>query len=330
MKQSTIRKLVSLGLLAFFALIFAFTTDYFFTWRNICSLLREVSVIGLMAIGCSFVIIGGGIDLSTGAVMGLSAMVASRFVTDTMIPISVIVLICLAVGLAAGMVNGILVTIFGLSEFIATFATSFVFRGFVYMAAYREEGRILTKQVKDAAFLTLGEDIGGLYYMSVVWIVVVILCWFILRQTRFGTYVYAMGSGRKSAEYTGVNVDKIKIITFLVSGLCSALAGVFLLAWQGSAGLNTGTGMEFQAIAAAVVGGIALTGGRGDAIGSAIGSFFMVMVVNGLYKYGLSTEIQTIFYGVVIIVMAVFDAIYLKTVSRHYTVNKKTADGGVK
>lgn len=327
MKQSTVRKMVSIGLVLIFALLFAGTTNYFFTWRNVSSLLREVSVIGLMSIGCTFVIIGGGIDLSTGAVMGLSAMIASRLVTDTMLPIALIVVICLAVGVAAGFINGILVTIFGLSEFIATFATSFVFRGFVYMAAYRESGRIITKQVKDAAFLSLGGNVGGLYYMSIVWFAVVLLTWFLLKQTKIGTYIYAMGSDRKSAEYTGINVDKIKILTLVISGFCSALAGVFLLAWQGSAGLNTGVGMEFQAIAAAVVGGIALIGGRGDTVGTAIGSFFMVMVVNGLYKYGLPTEMQTIFYGIVIIVMAVFDAAYIKAVSRRHIVSKK-ADGG--
>lgn len=327
MKQSTVRKMVSIGLVLIFALLFAGTTNYFFTWRNVSSLLREVSVIGLMSIGCTFVIIGGGIDLSTGAVMGLSAMIASRLVTDTMLPIALIVVICLAVGVAAGFINGILVTIFGLSEFIATFATSFVFRGFVYMAAYRESGRIITKQVKDAAFLSLGGNVGGLYYMSIVWFAVVLLTWFLLKQTKIGTYIYAMGSDRKSAEYTGINVDKIKILTLVISDFCSALAGVFLLAWQGSAGLNTGVGMEFQAIAAAVVGGIALIGGRGDTVGAAIGSFFMVMVVNGLYKYGLSTEMQTIFYGIVIIVMAVFDAAYIKAVSRRHIVSKK-ADGG--
>lgn len=327
MKQSTVRKMVSIGLVLIFALLFAGTTNYFFTWRNVSSLLREVSVIGLMSIGCTFVIIGGGIDLSTGAVMGLSAMIASRLVTNTMLPIALIVVICLAVGVAAGFINGILVTIFGLSEFIATFATSFVFRGFVYMAAYRESGRIITKQVKDAAFLSLGGNVGGLYYMSIVWFAVVLLTWFLLKQTKIGTYIYAMGSDRKSAEYTGINVDKIKILTLVISGFCSALAGVFLLAWQGSAGLNTGVGMEFQAIAAAVVGGIALIGGRGDTVGTAIGSFFMVMVVNGLYKYGLPTEMQTIFYGIVIIVMAVFDAVYIKAVSRRHIVSKK-ADGG--
>lgn len=319
--------MVAFGLLLIFALIFTFTTDYFFTWRNICSLLREVSVIGLMAIGGSFVIIGGGIDLSTGAVMGLSAMVASRLVTDTLIPIWVIFVICLLIGIAAGMFNGILVTIFGLSEFIATFATSFIFRGIVYMIAYREAGRITTKQVNDAAFADVGGNIGGLYYMSIVWFLFVLIGWFILKQTKFGTYVYSMGSNKKSAEYTGINIDKMKIMTFMISGICSALAGIFLLAWQGSASLNSGTGMEFQAIAAAVVGGIALEGGRGDSVGVAIGSFFMVMVVNGLYKYGLPTEMQTIFYGIVIIVMAVFDAVYMKAVTRRHTVNKKESGG---
>ncbi|MBQ9685452.1 MAG: ABC transporter permease [Oscillospiraceae bacterium] len=325
MKQTTIRKLVSLGLLLIFALIFGFTTDYFFTWKNITTLLREVSIIGLLAMGGAFVIIGGGIDLSTGAVLGLSAMIASRLVTDTMLPIFVIVLICVLAGAVAGVINGLLVARFGMSEFIGTFATAFIYRAFVYMLAYRTNGHITTKTVTDAAFRSLGGNIGGVYYMTIVWALLILVTWFVLRHTRYGTYVYAMGSNRKSAEFTGINVDKMKVSTFVISSCFSALAGVFLVAWQGSANLSSGEGMNFQAIAAAVVGGIALTGGRGDTVGVAIGSCFLVMVVNGLYKYGLPTHMQPIFYGVVIIVMAIFDAIYIRTISKRNIASKKIA-----
>ncbi len=332
LKQSTTRRLVSVGLVLIFALFFGFTTDYFFTWNNITSLLREVSVIGMLSLGCSFVLIGGGVDLSTGSILGMAAMLASRLVTDTLLPIPLIVLLCILAGVIAGLINGLLVARVGLSEFIATFATSFVFRAVVYLLAYRVNGRIATMTVTDAAFRSLGGDIGGLYYMSIVWIAMVALTMFVLKKTKLGTYIYAMGSNRRSAEFTGINVDKVKVVSFMISGALCALAGVFLVAWQGSAALGTGNGYNFQGMAAAAVGGVALSGGHGDTLGTAIGSCFLIMVTNGLYKYGLPTQMQTIFYGVVIIIMAIFDSIYNNSVSRRNIISKKQTveKGGTK
>ena len=320
MKQGILRKLVSAVLLLLFVVIFSLTTDSFLTWRNVNSILREVSVVGLLSVGVSFVIIGGGIDLSTGAVLGLAAMAASRFVTNTLIPIWSIVLIVLVIGMLLGAFNGFLVVKLGLSELIASFATMYVYRGFVYILAYRDTGgHLITKVVQDRQFLSIGGNIGGIYYMSIIWFLVILLGYLVLTKTTFGTYVYAVGANVKSAKLSGIPTEKIKVMTFVISGLCSALAGIFLLAWQGSAGLNTGSGMEFEAIAAVAVGGVVLSGGRGDTIGVCIGSLFMIVIVNGIYKFGLPTEIQTIAYGAVIIIMSVFDAMYIRLVSQKHT-----------
>lgn len=126
MKQGTLRKLVSVGLLLLFVLIFSTTTDSFLTWRNINSILREVSVVGLLSIGVTFVIIGGGVDLSTGTVMGLAAMITSRLVTDTLLPIWLIVVTAVLAGAVLGAVNGLLVVKLSMTEFIATFATMYI------------------------------------------------------------------------------------------------------------------------------------------------------------------------------------------------------------
>lgn len=328
MKQGVLRKVVSVALLLLFMLVFSVTTDSFLTWRNINSILREVSVVGLLSAGVAFVIIGGGIDLSTGAILGLSAMIASRFVTDTLIPIWTIVVIAVLSGVILGMINGLLVVKLGLSELIASFATMYVYRGFVFILAYRDEGgHLITRAVQDRQFLSIGGDIGGIYYMSVVWFLLILLGYIVLKKTVFGTYVYANGTNQKSARLSGIPVEKIKVMTFMISGFCSALAGVFLLAWQGSAGLNTGSGMEFEAIAAVAVGGVVLSGGRGDTIGVCVGSLFMIVIVNGIYKFGLPTEIQTIVYGAVIIIMSVFDAVYFKVMGQRQAEGKKIQAG---
>lgn len=323
MKQSLTRKLLSLSLVLIIAILFSVTTDYFLNWKNICNLFREVAVAGLLSLGVTFVIIGGGIDLSTGAVMGLSGMIASRLIVGTLWPIWVIVAICLAAGLLCGFLNGILVTKFHLSEFIATFSSMFVYRGIVYVLAFREGGQIATKAVNDKQFLKIGGTIGGIYYMTFVWLAVVILGYFVLKQTKFGTYVYSLGANPKAAALTGIPVDKMKIATFLISAVLSALAGIFSLAWQGSVALDTGSGMEFKAIAAVVVGGVALTGGRGDTVGTAIGSVFMIMIMNGITKYNMPTEYQTIAYGVIIILMAIFDSLYFAMMDRRAIQGKR-------
>lgn len=329
MKRGTLRRMVSVALLLLFVVFFSVTADSFLTWRNINSILREASVVGLLSIGVSFVIIGGGIDLSTGAVLGLSAMVTSRLVTNTWIPIWSIVLAALAMGLILGLFNGLLVVKLGLSELIASFAAMYVYRGFVYLLAYRDAGgHLITKTVQDRQFLSIGGNIGGIYYMSVIWLLLLILGTFILKKTTFGTYIYAVGTSQKAARLSGISVEKIKVGTFMISGVCSALAGVFLLAWQGSAGLNSGSGMEFQAIAAVAVGGIVLSGGRGDTVGVGIGSLFMIVVVNGLYKFGLPTEVQTIAYGAVIIIMSVFDAMYIRIMEQQRIADRKTPAAG--
>jgi ribose transport system permease protein len=322
--QGVKRKMVSISMILIMAVAFGLASQSFFTERNVFSMLREVSVIGLLSVGVTFVIIGGGIDISTGAIMAVSAMICSRLVIMTLMPIWLIVVIALAAGTACGIVNGLLVTRLKMSELIATFSTMFVFRGFVYMLAFRDgDGRLITKAITDKSFLVIGSSWNGFYPMTLGWVAAFLLGYFILKKTRLGTYIYAIGTDRKAALYSGIKVDFIKVVTFIISGFCSALAGVFLVAWQGSVALNSGSGMEFQAIAAAVVGGIALSGGRGDTIGTAVGSIFMIMLINGIYKFGLPTEIQTITYGAVIIIMAVFDSVYFKTLDKRNRVSKR-------
>lgn len=328
MKQSAVRKLVSLGLVIILIIGFGLTTTTFLSINNFFNLFREVAVIGLVSIGVTFVIIGGGIDISTGAILGLTAMAVSRMVDATLWPIWVIVLIALLIGAACGIINGLLVTKLNLSEFIATFSTLFIFRSMVYIIGFREDGYLVTKMITDPYFMKIGGTFNGFYYMTIVWLIVVVLSYILLRKTVLGTYIYAIGSDKKAARMSGINVDRIKILTFVISGICSALAGVLLLAWQGSVALSSGQGMEFQAIAAVVIGGVALAGGKGDTVGTALGSVFMIMVVNGLYKYNLPTEYQTIAYGAIIIIMSIFDAVYNTRLRNKNTKKKEVTSHG--
>lgn len=132
----------------------------------------------------------------------------------------------------------------------------------------------------------------------------------VLKKTKFGTYVYATGANRKSAELSGINTDKIRWLVFIITGLLCGIAAIFQIGRVGSVTTDLGTGMEFDIIAAVVIGGCAFAGGRGDVFGSAVGAIFMAVLQNGILKYNLPTAAQLVVKGIVIVVMIIFDAVY--------------------
>ena len=185
--QSVIRKLVSLSMVLIMAMVFSVTAKSFFTLRNIFSIFREVSVIGLLSIGVTFVIIGGGIDISTGAIMAVSAMICSNLVITTLMPIWLIVSIAISAGVLCGLLNGLLVTKLKLSELITTFATMFIYRGIVYTLSFRDgDGRLITKAIMDKSFLAIASKWGDFYPMTLIWVAAVILGYIILKKNQTG------------------------------------------------------------------------------------------------------------------------------------------------
>lgn len=326
MRQENIRRLISLFLLALLITVFGLTSEYFLTARNIFTFLRDASVTGILAVGVTFVIITAGIDLSTGALTALVAMIAANFLYYMPgVPVWVIVIVCIAVGCLGGLFNGFVVTALRLPDFISTLASQGIFRGLTMLFAIREAGRISNKVIKNKAFLAFAKNWEGLYYVTIVFFVMVIIGQFILKKTKIGTYTYAVGASRKSADLSGINSGRIKRIAYMFSGLCCGIAGVFLLARTGAATVELGTGLEFDVIAAVVVGGCAFSGGRGDVIGSMIGALFMAILTNGIYKLNLGSEYHVIIKGVVIVVMVLFDAMYQRYMEKRIQDAKRKA-----
>jgi len=310
MRQERIRRFVSLGLLFILILIFGATSEFFLTKENIFTLLREAAVPGILAVGVTFVIITAGIDLSTGALVALIAMICANFLYYTYIPVPVILLVGALAGALAGCFNGFLVSKLKLPDFIATLSTMGIFRGLTLILAIRENNVISNKVIRDPDFIILGGHINGLYIATIVFIAVAIIGQFILKKTKFGIYTYSVGANRKSAELSGINADKIKVLVYMISGICCSLGAVFLAAKMQTATPEMGIGLEFDVIAAVVVGGCAFNGGRGDVFGSVIGALFMAVLTNGLYKYNFPTAFQIIIKGVVIVAMVIFDSVY--------------------
>lgn len=272
-------------------------------------LLRESAFTGLIALGVVCVMVGGGVDLSAGGVACFVGVIAARASLIQGIPGVVVVLITVATGAICGLLNSLIVTKLHLSEFVTTLATGFVFSGLAMLTTFRDHGRMTTMLLTNDSYLAFGKHLGGLYYISIAWLVCTVVMQFVFSMTRFGLYISAIGSNPNAARMSAINTTRMKIVGFICSGAFAALAAAFTVAFQGSSTLTLGSGMEFQAIAACVVGGVILGGGKGDALSAFLGAVFMTLIKNGLYKWGLSTGGFTMLMGLIIILIANFDTL---------------------
>lgn len=311
MKQNTLRKLISLGMIAVLAIFFTLKSPYFLTASNLSAIVRDSAVAGIAGIGLTYVILTAGIDLSTGSVMALAGMVMANIYTYTLIPIPVMILAGLAVGLVCGAINGFVVTKLKLPEFIATLATMGIYRSLTYVIAVRDSaGSIQSVQMRASSFTVLGSGVGGLYWVVLALVVLTLLGQFLLKKTRFGTNLYAVGSNFKAAQLSGINTDRVRIGAFVLTGLLAAVGGVFSVARLQSTTVLLGDSFNFDPIAAAVIGGCALDGGNGDVIGTFLGAIFMAALDNGILKLQMSTAYQYVIKGIIIILVVIFDAWY--------------------
>jgi len=321
------RRLISIGLIVILGIVFGVSTESFITSRNIYLLLRESAFTGLIALGVVCVMVGGGVDLSAGGVACFVGVVSARVSMIPGIPGALVILIAVAAGTACGLLNGLIVTKLHLSEFVTTLSTGFVFSGLALLATFREHGRMTTILLTNSSFLSFGRHINGLYYISIAWFVCAVIMQFMFTKTKLGLYISAMGSNPKAAQMSAINVTGIKIVGFLFSGAFSGLAAAFVVAFQTTSTLTLGAGMEFQAIAACVVGGVILGGGKGDALSAVLGVIFITLIRNGLYKWGLSTGGFTMLQGLIIVLIANFDTL-LGYLSRRNLSSEAKPKGG--
>ena len=311
MRRETIRRLISLGLLLALTLAFGLSSKYFFTSRNIFLLLRESAIVGILAVGVTMVIITGGNDLSCGALLGLNAMVMTRLVHTTSMPMPAILAVMFLVSVCGGLLNGYLVSVLRIPDFIATLSSQFVFTGLTMILALRAEtGMITTRPVNDPTVVSLNGGVGGMFYVTIVFFIVAAAGQFLLKNTKLGVHIYAIGSNRNSAELSGINYKKTKFVVFMISAMCAFIGSLFFMAKIRSAETTSGTGMEFQAIAATVIGGCSFTGGQGNILGTVIGVLFLKVLENGIFKFNLKTQTQQIASGIIIVSMLLFDAAY--------------------
>ncbi|MCB8840505.1 ABC transporter permease [Aurantimonas sp. VKM B-3413] len=284
-----------LGLALVIAVGLSFASPYFLTQNNVFNILDQSVVIGLVSIGMTFVILTGGIDLSVGSVAGLTGIVLGLTLKD--FPIPVAILMAVLSGAAIGLVSGILIAHFGLAAFVVTLGMMAIARSLAYIVSGQTAISGIPSELSNIVYTSVLGVPSNVFFLGVMYL----LAWLYLTYTKGGRTIYAIGSNREAARAAGLSVLFYSVLPYVVSGAFAAVAITFSIAQIMSADPLAGNMMELDAIAAVVIGGASLFGGRGSIIGTLIGVLIMVMIRNGLNLLGVSPFWQGSAIGSIII-----------------------------
>ena len=303
------RRLISnyatLVALVLLVIIIAINRPNFIKPSNLINIFRQASIIGLMAVGMTFVVLTGGIDLSVGAIFTAAGMFSALTAQNHNLPWIVPVLAGLAVGVVLGFINGIVVAVWRVPAFIATLGMQNLARGIALQITDAKPVPNLSPQ-----FQNIGQE-SFLNIPIPVWVmaVVLILAFFLLYQCKYGRYIFAVGGSRLAAKISGVKVRTVETSAYVIAGVLAALSGIIMTARVSSGIANAGLGYETDAIAAVVMGGTSLAGGRGRLWGTIVGFLFMTAMSIGLDMIGLSSPIQLMVKGVLIVLAVMVDGL---------------------
>lgn len=284
-------------------ILWAFVAPAFYSSQNISNLLRTSTTNILITLGMTYTLIAGGIDLTVGRTAALTGVVTTMAILAG-IPWYFAVSIGLIVGVSIGAVNGIIVAFTNIPPFIATIAMQFVIRGLAFSI-----GSGSSIMVSDPGFYTLGNEyLFGIPIPVIVLGIVAIFLHTMLKYTSLGDKMESIGENEKAAKYAGVNIKKVKIITYMVSGFTAGLAGIILSSRMMSGQPVVGDGFDADAIASAVIGGVSISGGTGSVFGGLLGALIMGILVNGLNIWGVNSYWQNIIKGTIILMAVIIDA----------------------
>lgn len=291
-----------LPILVIICILFAFLSPNFLTVGNIVNILRQSSINIVLATGMTFVILTGGIDLSVGSILGVSAVVALLVSLLPALSWAAVPAALLA-GLLLGLVNGAIITFLDVPPFIVTLGSLTALRGLAFLVA---KGTTLIN--RDINFAWVGNTyIGPIPWLVIIALLTVITSWFVLRQTVLGVQIYAVGGNERAARLTGIKVNRVLLFVYGISGLLAGLAGIMSASRLYSASGILGQGYELDAIAAVILGGTSFTGGIGTIGGTLLGALIIAILNNGLTLLNLSYFWQLVVKGLVIILAVVID-----------------------
>ncbi|WP_040976934.1 ABC transporter permease [Necropsobacter massiliensis] len=317
--------LLLLKLRTFIALIiiaafFTFTVDGFLNPSSLIIMVKHISINALLALGITFVIITSGIDLSIGAILGLCGMVAGYLISKGIVlpmfgiaifpSVWVIIPFVLLLGGLMGALNGFIITRYNVAPFICTLGTMYIFRGAAMLTSNGETfpGLSGNSQLSNTGFEVIG--VGSLFGVPyAIWLMFIVagIIAYVAKKLPFGRHVYAIGDNERAAELSGIKVNSVKVWVYTISGLCAALAGIVVTSQLVASHPATGNAFEMNAIAAVVLGGTSLAGGRGTIGGTLIGAFVIGILADGLVMMGVSEFWQMVIKGIVIIAAVIID-----------------------
>lgn len=314
---------------AFFALIvivivFSVLSPNYFSLNNFLVMSSHVAIFGILAIGMLLVILNGGIDLSVGSTLGLSGVFAGFLMQGVTLDafgvvlypsLWVVVVLTCAMGAFVGLINGVLIAYFKVPAFVATLGVLYVARGIALLMTngltYNNLGG--KSELGNTGFDWLGfERLYGVPISVILLAVIALIVGLVLSRSAFGRWLYASGGNERAAELSGVPVKGVQVSVYMLSGICAAIAGLILSSQLTSAGPTAGTTYELTAIAAVVIGGAALTGGRGSVQGTLLGAFVIGFLSDGLVIIGISSYWQTVFTGAVIVLAVLLNNVQYK------------------
>jgi ribose transport system permease protein len=279
------------------------STSTFLTTDNLILVLRQVSINAMVAFGMTYIIILGGIDLSVGGVMAMSGIITTLMLARFNLPLPISIIIGLLSGMVVGLTNGIIIVKGKMPPFIVTLSIAYIARGLAYIFS---NGKPIS--VQEPLFNVIGNGyIGPIPYPIIYMIVALLILAFILYRTKFGRHLYAIGGNTEAAKFSGINVNKVQIISYTIIGFLAALGGIVLSARLYSGQPTIGVNGELDAIAAVILGGTSFSGGIGTLGGTLIGAVVIGIINNGLNLLGVNSFWQLVAKGVVILIAVYID-----------------------
>ncbi|AIQ36077.1 ribose ABC transporter permease [Paenibacillus sp. FSL R5-0345] len=299
------QKLLAFASLIILVIVFSIASSNFFQFSNLVGILVSTAVIGVLALGATFVIITGGIDLALGTVMTFSSVMVGVIITFWGLPVPLGIVGGILAGALCGFISGLMVAKMNIPPFIATLAIMMVTKGLSLVITgakpiYFNDDPIFAK-------IAMGKMIPGIPNTIIIFLLLGVIASIILSKTIIGRYNFALGSNEEATRLSGVNTVKWKIVIYTITGIFSGIAGILMASRLNSAQPSLGTGYELEAIAAVVIGGTSLSGGVGSILGTIIGALIMSVLTNGLQIMSVAQEWRTVIVGVVIIIAVYAD-----------------------
>lgn len=308
--KEVIQKMAAGLSLLVMCIFFSVATPFFLAFDNLITIALQTSVIGIMAIGVTFVIVTSGIDLSLGAIIALCGVSAGLFV-NAGFGLALSVILALLIGALFGALNGFLIGKLNLPPFISTLGAMMLARGLTLVLT--DAKPVYFDAAPQFATISQGKLFGTIPYPVIYLIVIAIVSSFILKKTLIGRYTYAIGSNEEAARLSGIKIFRTKMFVYMYCGLLCAIAGIIMAARINSGQPTAGTGYELDAIAAVVIGGTSLSGGEGTIMGTFIGAFIMGVLKNGLNLMNVSQNWQMLAMGLVVIGAVYMDQLRKKS-----------------